>query len=36
MFVRLPNISNVAQSLPVGSRINLFWELRKPWGLDPR
>ena len=29
MFVRLPNIPNVAQSLPVGSRLNLFlgtWE----------
>ena len=33
MFVRLPNIPNVAHGLPVGSRLNLFWELRKPWGL---
>ena len=34
MFVRLPNVSNVAHNLPVGSRLNPFWELRKPWGLD--
>ena len=32
MFVRLPDIPNVAHSLPVGSRLNLFWELGKPWG----
>ena len=27
---------NVAHNLPVGSRLSPFWELRKPWGLDPR
>ena len=32
MFVRLPNVPNVAHNLPVGSRLNLFWKLRKPWG----
>ena len=32
MFVRLPNVPNVAHNLPVGSRLNPFWELRKPWG----
>ena len=31
MFVRLPNVPNVAHNLPVGSRLNPFWELRKPW-----
>ena len=35
-FVRLPDVPDVAHSLPVGSRLNPFGELRKPWGLDPR
>ena len=32
MFVRLPNVPNVAHNVLVGSRLNPFWELRKPWG----
>ena len=32
MFVRLPIVLNVAHNLPVGSRLNPFWELRKPGG----
>ena len=36
MFVRIPNVPNVAHNLPIGSRLSPFWELRKPWGLDPR
>ena len=36
MFVRIPNVPNVAHNLPVGPRLSPFWELRKPWGLDPR
>ena len=35
MFVRLPNVPNMAYNLPVGSRLNPFWEVRKPWRLDP-
>ena len=35
-IVRIPNVPNVAHNLPVGSRLSPFWELRKPWGLDPR
>ena len=33
MFVRIPNVPNVAHNLPVGPRLSPFWELRKPWGL---
>ena len=36
MFVRLPNVPNVEHNLPVGSRLNPFWEPWKPWGLYPR
>ena len=36
MFARLPNVPNVEQYLPVGSRLNPFWEPWKPWGLYPR
>ena len=36
MFVRLPNVPNVTHNLPVGSRLNPFWELWKPWGLYPK
>ena len=36
MFVRLPNVPNVEHNLPVGSRLNPFWESWKPWGLYPR
>ena len=32
MFVRLPNVPNVEHNLPVGSRLNPFWEPWKPWG----
>ena len=35
MFVRLPNVPNVEHNLPVGSRLNTFWEPWKPWGLYP-
>ena len=27
MFVRIPNVPNVAHNLPVGSRLSPFWEL---------
>ena len=30
MFVRLPNVPDVAHNLPVGSRLNPFWELLVP------
>ena len=33
MFVRIPNVPNVAHNLPIGSRLSPFWERRKPWGL---
>ena len=29
MFVRLPNVPNVEHNLPVGSRLNPFWEPRQ-------
>ena len=32
MFVRIPNVPNVAHYLPIGSRLSPFWERRKPWG----
>ena len=35
MFVRLPNVPNVEHNLPVGSRLNPFWDPWKPWGLYP-
>ena len=37
MFIKIPNVPNVAHNLPVGSRLSplFFRELRKPWGLDP-
>ena len=36
MFVRLLNLSNVEHNLPVGSRLNPFWEPWKPWGAVPK